>query len=338
VSRDSYDALLVVSFGGPEGRDDVMPFLENVTRGRNIPRERLAEVAERYDARGGVSPINAANRALCAALRERLELPVYWGNRSWHPYLADTNREMRDDGVRHALAFITSVFASYSSCRQYLDNINDARAVVGEGAPQIERLRHGFDHPGFVAAFTDTTVAALESLPADVRDAARLVFTAHSIPVAMAAASGPDGGLYVAQLAASAALIVDSIEQRTAVRHGYQLVFQSRSGRPDDPWLEPDLSTYLGVVDDPAVVVVPLGFTADHMEVVYDIDVEAAERAASRGLPFARAATPGTHPAYVDMIVELVRERTDPSTPRRALSPLGPSYDACPAGCCVRSG
>jgi ferrochelatase len=337
VSR-KYDALLIVSFGGPEGPDEVMPFLENVTRGRDIPPARLAEVAERYYTRGGISPINQANRELRDALSARLEIPVYWGNRNWHPFLADTVRDMRDDGVQHALAFITSVFASYSSCRQYLENIAAAREAVGDGAPTIDRLRHGFDHPAFIEAFTDTTVAAIDSLPMDVRDTARLVFTAHSIPLAMAAASGPNGGLYEAQLAAAAALIADGVETRTGVRPAHDLVYQSRSGRPDDQWLEPDLARHIGQVDASAVVVVPLGFTADHMEVVFDIDVEAADRARSRGLPFARAATPGTHPAYVDMIDELVRERTDPSTPRRALSSLGPSYDECPANCCLDPG
>jgi ferrochelatase len=332
------DALLLVSFGGPEGPDDVMPFLENVTRGRNIPRERLAQVAERYYARDGISPINEANRALRDALAARLDLPVFWGNRNSRPFLTDTVRTMRGDGVRHAYAFITSVFASYSSCRQYLDDIAAARESFGADAPVIERLRHGFDHPGFVEAFVDATVDALETLPAGVRDEARLVFTAHSIPVTMNGDSGPYGGLYEAQLVASAALVTDGVQARTGIRHAYNLVYQSRSGRSEDPWLEPDLGTHIGAAEMPAAVVVPLGFTADHMEVVHDIDVEAADRAARRGLPFARAATPGTHPAYVDMIVELLRERTDPTVPRRVLSALGPSYDVCPARCCLGPG
>lgn len=326
-----YDALLIVSFGGPEGPDDVIPFLENVTRGRSIPAARLGEVAQRYYDRGGVSPINQANRELRDALAARLDLPVYWGNRNWHPYLADTVRQMRDDGVRRALAYVTSVFASYSSCRQYLENIAEARAIVGADAPQIDRLRHGFDHPGFIEAFVDATVTALEK----VSPGARLLFSAHSIPESMAEASGPDEWLYVRQLAMCAALISAGVASRTGLRPDYDLVMQSRSGRPDDPWLGPDLLDAIGAVTEPAVVVVPLGFTADHMEVVYDIDEEAAAVAAGRGLAFARAATPGTHPAYVEMIVELVRERLDPDTPRRALSPLGPSYDECPTGCCL---
>jgi ferrochelatase len=332
---DRFDAVLLVSFGGPEGPHDVGPFLTNVTRGRAIPEARLAAVAERYYARGGVSPINETNRALRAALTERLDFPVYWGNRNWHPYLADTVRQMRDDGVRRALAYVTSVFASYSSCRQYLENIADARAAVGADAPQIHRLRHGFDHPGLVTAFADHTITALEVLPADAGDRARLLFTAHSIPVAMADVSGPSGGLYAEQLAAAAGLVADAVAERTGLRREHALVYQSRSGRPDDPWLEPDLLDAIDKTSAPAIVVVPLGFTADHMEVVHDIDVDAATRAAERGLPFARAATPGTHPAYVDMVVELVRERTDPTTPRRALSSLGPSYDDCPARCCL---
>jgi ferrochelatase len=331
----AYDALLIVSFGGPEGPDDVLPFLENVTRGRAVSPARLDEVAERYRARGGVSPINEANRHLRDALAARLDLPVYWGNRNWHPYLASTVHDMRDAGVRRALAYVTSVFASYSSCRQYLENIAEARAVVGADAPEIHRLRHGFDHPLFIEAFMETTVRALDSLPDDVRRDARLLFTAHSIPVAMAAVSGPHGGLYVEQLSASAALIADAVADRTGVRRPHELVFQSRSGRPDDAWLEPDLSTRLASVAEPGAVVVPLGFTADHMEVVYDIDVEAAAAAARCGLAFARAATPGTHPAYLEMIVELVRERLDPRAPRRASSALGPSYDDCPEGCCL---
>jgi ferrochelatase len=332
-----YDALLLVSFGGPEGPDDVRPFLENVTRGRGIPEARLAAVAERYYELDGVSPINQANRELRDALAERLDIPVYWGNRNWHPLLADTVRTMRDDGVRQSLAYITSVFASYSGCRQYLENIADARNAVGPDAPRIDRLRHGFDHPGFVEAFVDSTCRALTTLPLDMRADARLAFTAHSIPVTMAAASGPNGGLYEAQLAAAAALITAGVEARTGVHYVHDLVYQSRSGRPDDPWLGPDLSEYLATIDVPAVLVVPLGFTADHMEVVYDLDIQAVMIAEARGIVLARAATPGTHPAYVEMIVELVRERLDPTVPRRALSPLGPSYDDCPSGCCLGS-
>jgi ferrochelatase len=334
----SYEALLIVSFGGPEGPNEVQPFLANVTRGRDVSPARLAAVAERYDARGGVSPINAANRALRDALAGRLDIPVYWGNRNWRPYLPDTVAAMAADGVQRALAFITSVFASDSSCRQYLDDIASARAAVGDDAPVIDRLRHGFDHPGFITSFVDATASAIEKLPAANSKSARLLFSAHSIPLAMAASSGPDGGLYAQQLAAAAALVVDGVAARTGVRYAHQVVYQSRSGRPHEPWLEPDLLTAIDELSAGAVVVVPLGFTADHLEVVYDIDVEAAERARRRGLAFARAETPGTHPAYVDMIGELVQERLEPRVPRRALSALGPSYDVCPARCCRGAG
>jgi ferrochelatase len=335
---DRFDAVLLVSFGGPEGPDDVEPFLANVTRCRGLPEARLAAVAERYYARGGVSPISQANRELRDALAARLDIPVYWGNRNWHPLLADTVRTMRDDGVQQSLAYITSLFASYSSCRQYLENIADAQEAVGPSAPRIDRLRHGFDHPGFIDAFVDATCAALAALPDVVRGHARLLFTAHSIPVTMAAVSGPAGGLYEAQLAAAAALITAGVEARTGTRYVHNLVYQSRSGRPDDPWLGPDVGEHIALIDVPAVVAIPLGFTADHMEVVFDLDVEAAAMAEQRGIAFARAATPGTHPAYLEMIVELVRERIDPNRPRRALSPLGPSYDDCPAGCCLGTG
>ncbi|MFL6237860.1 MAG: ferrochelatase [Actinomycetes bacterium] len=334
-SDKSYDALLLVSFGGPESPDDVLPFLANVTRGRDIPPARLEQVAERYYARDGVSPINQANRDLRGVLADRLDVPVYWGNRNWHPFLADAVREMRADGVGRALAFVTSVFASYSSCRQYLENIADARATVGQGAPAIERVRHGFDHPGFVDAFVDTTVAALQQLPSHLSQNARLLFTAHSIPLRMQRSSGPHGGLYEQQLKAASALVAEGVQARTGIPRPFDVVFQSRSGSPTDPWLEPDLLDAIDAVTEGAVVVVPVGFTADHMEVVYDIDVEAADRARRRGLAFARAGTAGTHPSYVEMIVELVRERTDPSTPRRALSALGPSYDECPTDCCL---
>jgi ferrochelatase len=336
--QGSYDAVLIVSFGGPEGPDEVGPFLDRVTRGRGVPPDRLQAVAARYHARGGVSPLNAANRDLRDALQARLDIPVYWGNRNWHPFLADTVATMRDDGVRSALAFVTSVFASYSSCRQYLDDLAAARDSVGAGAPRIDRLRHAFDHPGFVEAFVDGTVGALDALPPDRRDGAHLVFSAHSIPVSMAANSGPDGGLYAAQLGAASSLVAADVARVTGVQRTVTLAYQSRSGPPSTPWLQPDLLTHIDVVDAPAVVVVPIGFTAEHMEVVHDIDVDAAGRAAARGLPFARAATPGTHPAYLEMIVELIRERRDPATPRRARSSLGPSYDECPRRCCLGPG
>ncbi|MCU0265277.1 MAG: ferrochelatase [Actinomycetia bacterium] len=334
-----YDAVLLVSFGGPEGPDDVVPFLENVTRGRGIPPERLAEVGAHYALFGGVSPINEQNRALVAALRERLDLPVYWGNRNWAPLLPDVVARMRDDGVGRALAVITSAYSSYSGCRQYRENIADAVAAAGPGAPVIETVRRYFDHPGFVQPFVDATVAALDELPAPARAGARLVFTTHSIPSAAAASSGPAGGAYLAQHQAVAGLVADGVAARTGTRSEWDLVFQSRSGPPEQPWLEPDISDHLAdlhAAGVPGVVVVPIGFVSDHIEVRYDLDTLARETADALGLPMARAATPGTDARFVDMLVELVRERRDdvPPQDRRALSPLGPWPDVCPATCC----
>jgi ferrochelatase len=288
----AYDAFLLVSFGGPEGPADVMPFLQNVTRGRGVPPERLASVAEHYYAVGGVSPINQQCRDLLAAIRAAfpasgLSLPVYWGNRNWTPYLTDTVRAMAADGVKRAVALVTSAYSSYSSCRQYLEDIERARAEVGPAAPRIDKIRPFFNHPGFIEPFAASTRGALATLPADLRDDAHLVFTAHSIPVAMAQTSGP-------------------------------------------PWLEPDIRDHLGELSKSgtkAVVAIPVGFVSDHMEVRHDLDVEAAETADSLGLAFARAAAPGSHPAFVSMITELVRERL--ALPDDAV----PGQD-CPADCC----
>ena len=308
----SYDAFLLLSFGGPEGPDEVLPFLENVTRGRGVPRERLAEVAEHYYAVGGVSPINAQCRELLANVRAAgLDLPMYWGNRNWQPFLSDTVREMADAGVERAIAFVTSAYSSYSSCRQYLDDIERARAAVGPAAPQIDKIRRFYNHPGFVEPFAANVHAALATLPAEVRGEAHLVFTAHSVPVAMAATSGPPGdrGRYVAELTEAARLIT---ERAGAGAHPWSLAFQSRSGPPSQPWLEPDVCDRLGELAKSgtrAVVVIPVGFVSDHMEVRHDLDVEAAETAGSLGLAFARAATPGSHPAFVSMVTDLVRER-----------------------------
>jgi protoporphyrin/coproporphyrin ferrochelatase len=338
----AYDAFLLVSFGGPEDPADVMPFLENVTRGRRIPRERLAEVAGHYYAFGGVSPINQQCRDLLAAVEKDfaatgLKLPVYWGNRNWHPMLADTVSAMAAAGVRHALAFVTSAYGSYSSCRQYLRDIEQARAQAGAAAPRIDKIRHYFNHPGFIGPLADSTRAAIERLPRAVRAGAHLVFTAHSIPEAMAAASGPPGdrpppGRYVTQLAEAARLVAEGTGE-----HPWRLVYQSRSGPPAQPWLGPDVRDHLAelaAAGAPAAVLVPVGFVSDHMEVRHDLDVEAAETAARLGLPVQRAATPGTDPRFVSMITELVRERLD-GTPRAALGRLGPAADACPADCCL---
>ncbi len=331
----AYDAFLLVSFGGPEGPDDVLPFLENVTRGRGVPRERLAEVAEHYYAFGGVSPINQQCRDLLAAVRagfaaDGLSLPLYWGNRNWSPYLADTVRAMAADGVRRALAFVTSAYSSYSGCRQYLDDLERARAAAGPGAPQIDKIGRFFNHPGFIEPFADHARAALASLPADARDEAHLVFTAHSIPVAMAEASGPAGGRrYVAELTEAAHLIAERIG---GTPHPWTLAYQSRSGPPSQPWLEPDVRDHLAELaksGTTAVVVIPVGFVSDHMEVRHDLDLEAARTADSLGLAFARAATPSTDPRFASMVTGLVRERlawADDRLPRPG--------DTCPADCC----
>ncbi len=341
-----YDAFLLVSFGGPEGPDDVMPFLENVTRGRGIPAARLTAVAEHYYAVGGVSPINQQCRDLIAAVGKDfaaagLDLPVYWGNRNWAPYLTDTVAQMGAAGVRRALAFVTSAYGSYSSCRQYLDDIEQARAEAGPGAPQIDKLRHFFNHPGFIEPFTDATIRAVGSLPAAARDRVPLVFTAHSVPEAMAAASGPPpGGRYPAQLADAARLIADRVSAATGA-HPWQLVFQSRSGPPSQPWLGPDVCdhlTALAAAGAPGAVLVPVGFISDHLEVVHDLDVEAAQHARELGLPLARAATPGTDPRFVSMITELVAERLGDPVPPAALGPLGPAGNFCPADCCRAGG
>jgi protoporphyrin/coproporphyrin ferrochelatase len=356
----TYDAILLVSFGGPEGPDDVLPFLRNVVRGRGVPDQRLAEVAEHYHHFGGVSPINAQCRELLAALRPALDaagitLPLYWGNRNWTPYLTQTVAQMRVDGVHRALAFVTSPFGSFSSCRQYLDDIDAARAARAEPgpAPVIDKIRHYHDHPGYVQPHADAVRAAVARLSAvddlggaeralPAMDAVphpgggtdsgpRLVFTAHSIPTGMAACAGPTGGRYQAQLAETARLVAE--------RAGYQswdLVWQSRSGPPRVPWLVPDINEHLvalagsGVA---AVVVSPIGFGSDHLEVRWDLDTEAAQTAAGLGLRFARAATPGADPRFVAMVVDLVSERLSGSGPRARLGAL-PVWDECPADCC----
>ncbi|MGH3149593.1 MAG: ferrochelatase, partial [Streptosporangiaceae bacterium] len=335
--------FLLVSFGGPQGPGDVIPFLENVTRGRGIPPARLAGVAEHYYAFGGVSPINQQCRDLLAAVRHDfaasgLSLPAYWGNRNWAPYLADTVRAMAQDGVRHAVAFVTSAYSCYSSCRQYLDDIERARAAVGPGAPRIDKIRRFFNHPGFIEPFADHARTALATLPAEVRDGAHLVFTAHSVPVTMAASSGPGaGGRYPAELNEAARLVAERVGDG---RHPWSLAYQSRSGPPSQPWLEPDVRDHLGDLaksGTEAVVVIPVGFVSDHMEVRHDLDVEAAQAAESAGLAFARAATPSSDPRFASMITELVRERmAQPGGTGAvaALGGMGVPTQTCPADCC----
>ncbi|MFI1016435.1 ferrochelatase [Streptomyces sp. NPDC020965] len=349
-----YDALLLLSFGGPEGPDDVVPFLENVTRGRGIPTERLKEVGQHYYLFGGVSPINAQNRALLAALEadfaaHGLDIPVRWGNRNWAPYLTDTLRDLVKDGHRRIAVLVTSAYASYSGCRQYRENLADALAELaaeGLAVPRVDKLRHYFNDPGFVRPMVDGVLRSLAELPAEVRAGARLAFTTHSIPVAAADSSGPpdghgDGGAYVRQHLDVARLIVEAVRRETGVEHPWQLVYQSRSGAPHIPWLEPDICDHLEelhAAGAPAAVMVPIGFVSDHMEVLYDLDTEAVARAAQLGLPVRRSATVGTDPRFIAAVRELVLERAESErgvAPERcALGSLGPSHDLCPIGCC----
>ncbi|NKY42898.1 ferrochelatase [Nocardia cerradoensis] len=337
------DALLLLSFGGPERPEDVMPFLENVTRGRGVPRERLDEVAQHYLHFGGVSPINALNRELIAAIEAEfaaraVDLPVYFGNRNWHPMIEETVATMRADGIGHALVFPTSAWGGYSGCRQYDEDIERARAAV-DGAPELTKLRQYFDHPLLIDSFADAVRAAVRELPADSRDRARLVFTAHSIPVAADVAAGPpaDGGhLYSRQVAEAARLCAAATGF-----DDFDVVWQSRSGPPQVPWLDPDIVDHLEALSGKgveAVVVCPVGFVSDHLEVVWDLDNEAAEKAAELGMAFARAATPGPDPRFARMVAELVGEHLHGNAPRR--SGTVPGYGCtrngaiCAPGCC----
>jgi protoporphyrin/coproporphyrin ferrochelatase len=316
------DALLLVSFGGPEGRDEVMPFLRNVVRGRNVPDERLRAVAEHYYLFDGVSPLNEENRKLVAGIETELrlrsiELPIYWGNRNWHPMLPDTMKRMAEDGVRRALAFATSAYGSYSSCRQYLVDIELARAEVGPDAPAVEKLRPFFDHPGFVAANRECLEAAVEEVAPDRRDAAPILFSAHSIPLAMS--RGCD---YARQLARVVSRVSENLPNST------RLVYQSRSGRPAEPWLEPDvLDTLreLAAAGARDLIIAPIGFVSDHMEVVYDLDVEARALARELGVNLVRARTAGSRRRFVTMVAEMVEERLDRGQPGEACAP-----DCCP--------
>jgi ferrochelatase len=347
-----YDALLLVSFGGPEKPDDVIPFLENVTRGRGIPRERLAEVGHHYDGFGGRSPINDQCRDLLAALRAELDdrglpLPIYWGNRNWDPYLGDELAKVVADGHRRVLAVVTSAYPSYSSCRQYRENLFDAVAGLDAGAVglQVDKLRHYSDHPGFVAASVDATDAALDTL-GEAADGARLVFVTHSIPTAMAETSGPEPrsprGAYVDWHTIVAAEVTRQVSGRRGAAYDFDLVYCSRSGPPSQPWLEPDVNdhlTALAQAGTPGVVAVPIGFVSDHMEVIYDLDTEAAETARELGLPFARAATAGTAPVFVRGLVDLVLERAAAARGEQPDRPVVPGgvvgWYECQPGCCA---
>lgn len=332
MTTPGYDAVLLVSFGGPEGPDDVMPFLDNVTRGRGVPSERLEEVATQYDSFGGVSPINAQNQALLAALRAELDrrgrdIPLVWGNRNWSPYIEETVRELTEAGHHRVLALATSAYSSYSACRQYLEDIERARAAAGDGAPIIDKVRPYWNHPGFVLAMVERVQAAIERVDPAERTRARLVFTAHSIPLSMASTSD-----YEAQLRDGAAMVSDRLD----VDMGWDLVFQSRSGPPQVPWLEPDIVDHLRTIHAEGinhVVVVPIGFVSDHMEVQYDLDTQAADVAAELGLTMVRAGTVGTHPLFVRGLVDLLDEHLVGSEVK-ALGALGPRQHPCRPGCC----
>lgn len=312
-----FDAVLLLSFGGPEGPDQVRPFLENVTRGRGVPPERLDEVAGHYLHFGGVSPINGINRALIEQLRDELDLPVYFGNRNWEPYVEDTVVTMRDNEVRRAAVFTTSAWSGSSSCGQYVEDIARARRVVGERAPQLVKLRPYFDHPLFVEMFADAVTAAAATVPDGLREDARLVFTAHSIPIAADERLGPR--LYSRQVAYAARLVAAA----TGYRH-HDLVWQSRSGPPHVPWLEPDVADHLTTLADTgvrAVIVCSIGFVADHIEVVWDLDHELRSRAGAAGVAFARAATPNADRRFARLAKDLVGELREGREPARVTGP-----------------
>lgn len=322
-----YDSILVLSFGGPEQHEDVIPFLENVLRGKNVPRERMLDVAEHYYHFDGRSPINDQNRELIAALAEELErhgpnLPIYWGNRNWHPMLADTLRQMRSDGRKRALAYVTSAFSSYSGCRQYRENIARAQAEIGSGAPQIDKIRAFYNHPLFIEVNALNVKAALEKLP----PGAEILFTAHSIPLSMANTSN-----YASQLSEACRLVSEAVGNPA-----WQLVYQSRSGPPQQPWLEPDVKDALRLLharDVKNVVISPIGFVSSHLEVLYDLDTEARALCEELGMSMVRAEAPGCHPKYIAMLRELIAERSGLVSPR-ALGLYGANHDVCPIDCC----
>jgi ferrochelatase len=329
----NYDAVLVVSFGGPESREEVIPFLETVLRGRNIPRERLLAVADHYYHFEGKSPINQQTRELISALEAELKrdgpnLPIYWGNRNWHPFLADTLRKMKEDGIRRAVGFVTSAYSSYSGCRQYREDIARAQAAVGSGAPAADKLRAFFNHPAFIEVTVERVRDALLAIPAEAQRNVQVVYTAHSIPLSMANTSD-----YVKQLEEVRLLVSRALAQKNDA-----LVYQSRSGAPGQPWLEPDVLGHLREVKArnlaSAVVLAPIGFISDHMEVMYDLDVEALQLCDSLGLPMTRARTAGVHPKFVSMIRELILERMNPESEQRSVGSLGPRPDTCAENCC----
>lgn len=329
----NYDAILLMSFGGPEGLDDVMPFLENVTGGRNIPEERLLEVSEHYRHFGGVSPLNALNRALIVALEEELEenglnLPIYFGNRNWHPMITDTVQQMKDDGIKRALAFFTSGFSNYAGCRLYRENIQQAVEAVGEGAPEFDNIRMFYNHPGFINPVVDNMRSAIDQFPEDERDSIHIAFTAHSIPMGMARNSA-----YLAQLTEACRIVAEQLGTEN-----YKLVYQSRSGPPAMPWLDPDILDYMDTISAQGIknlVIMPIGFISDHMEVLFDLDTEAVEKAEALGITMVRAATVGTAKPFVGMIRDLIIERMTENPERPTLGNLPANHDICPLDCCL---
>jgi protoporphyrin/coproporphyrin ferrochelatase len=363
MAPKDYDAILLASFGGPEGQDDVLPFLRNVTRGRGIPDERLEEVSHHYRAFGGISPINGQNRALKAALEAELaargiDLPVLWGNRNWNPYIPQTLQEAYDAGHRRILMLTTSAYSSYSSCRQYREDIGVALTETGlDGKLEVDKVRQYFDHPGFVEPFIDGTTAGLATVRQRLAEAGtpdapvHILFATHSIPTRDAEASGrsedeprrfEQDSAYVAQHLATGAEIIRRLEAAdpAAGPLDWSLVYQSRSGAPHVPWLEPDINDALeelAAKDVRGVVVVPLGFVSDHMEVAWDLDTEAKETSERLGLVFDRVPTPGTNGKFVAGLVDLISERTvgNHIADRPAATELGPWYDVCRPGCCA---
>jgi ferrochelatase len=327
-----FDALLVVSFGGPESMDDVIPFLENVTRGRGVPRERLEQVARHYAQFDGVSPLNGQNRALISALEQELasraiELPIYFGNRNWHPLLADTMREMVTDGVERALALFTTAYSSYSSCRQYRENVYEAQLASGDHAPEVLKIRAFYNHPGFVRASTARLEEAMADLPSERRADVHLLFTAHSIPTAMA-----QGCRYEAQLEETARLVAAEVGHER-----FELVYQSRSGPSHVPWLEPDVLDRvreLAAEGLSELILAPIGFLSDHIEVLFDLDIEARKLADELGVSLQRAQSVGTHPIFVQSLADLVQERLGGDDERPTLGSHGPVPDVCGAACC----
>ena len=328
-----FDALLVVSFGGPNGPNDVMPFLENVLRGKNVPRERMLEVSEHYQHFGGKSPINDQNLALIEAIKADLaangiDLPVYWGNRNWHPMFADTLEQMKKDGIKKSLAFFTSIFSCYSGCRQYRENIIEAQEQVGPDAPEVHKLRMAFNHPLYIGASADRVQKALDQIPESRRSAARVVFTAHSIPLSMA-----ENCKYETQLKEASRLIMETIGENP-----WDLVYQSRSGPPQQPWLDPDICDHIQTLNDAGgiedMVIMPVGFVSDHMEVMFDLDTEALDLCKELSINMVRARSVGVHPQFVSMVSQLILERTT-GAEKQAIGNMPANWDVCPKDCCT---